>query len=236
MSELKQTKEGFWVISTDTHVGKWIEETGRLDHDTWLLDQVTPHIPEGGTAIDVGGLYGDHTIAYARKVGSKGMVVVFEPNPKAHECLVKNSFLFPECKLVISSSALSSGESGLKPHLNVNAGATLFKEVGEGESSSVQSEAFDYWWDREGDRKIDFIKIDAEGFEHKILLGMQRNLKRHRPKLLIEINTVRLRENGSNVFDILSVLSKNLGQFEHSILPQNSNYLSEQYDLLIQPV
>ena len=35
--------------------------------------------------------------------------------------------------------------------------------------------------------KIDFIKIDVEGFEHSVLLSMERLLKKDKPTLFVEI-------------------------------------------------
>jgi tRNA G37 N-methylase Trm5 len=82
------------VIASDTHIGRWIEETGRLDHDQYLLPKIVPLIPEGGTVVDAGALYGDHTLAYAKAVGPYGEVFAFEPNPQSYTCLKKNMETF----------------------------------------------------------------------------------------------------------------------------------------------
>lgn len=68
MRAVKQTKEGWWVLADDTHLSKWVEEHGRLDHDE-AIASIVEHIPQGGVVVDAGASLGDHTIAYARKVG-----------------------------------------------------------------------------------------------------------------------------------------------------------------------
>lgn len=40
--------------------------------------------------------------------------------------------------------------------------------------------------------QVDFIKIDVEGFERKVLLGGQQTIERDRPVIVIEQNDVRL--------------------------------------------
>lgn len=41
---IRQTKHGFWVIDGDTHFTVWTEESGRLDHDQYVLNIMKPHM------------------------------------------------------------------------------------------------------------------------------------------------------------------------------------------------
>ena len=43
--------------------------------------------------------------------------------------------------------------------------------------------------------KVDFVKIDSEGAEYEVLLGMKKILKKNQPKLIIEINNFTLKKN-----------------------------------------
>ncbi len=54
--------------------------------------------------------------------------------------------------------------------------------------------------------KIDFIKIDTEGYEYEIILGMKKFLKKNNPILLIEIEKKHNKE-----FEKFFLLMKNLG-------------------------
>jgi len=45
--------------------------------------------------------------------------------------------------------------------------------------------------------KVDFIKMDIEGEEYKALLGMKQILKKYKPKLIIEINNLKLKKKYS---------------------------------------
>lgn len=233
---IRQTSHGFWVINGDTHISKWAEESGRLDHDQWLLPQILPLIPEGGVVVDVGAFIGDHTIAYARRVGDSGTVLAFEPNPKAFECLSLNAnAYFPD--VVCSRRGLSDEKGTFDLSVDVNAGASRIVDANSELEIRVQTVRFDDFLSEPGMRmhRLDFMKIDAEGFELKILKGAANTLHKFRPKMLIEINGQRLFENGTHVHEILAFLKETVGDFEHSLIPGDSNYASPQYDLLIIP-
>ena len=59
---MKITRHGFAIIEGDTHLGKWAEESGRLDHDQSALPQVLPFIPIGGIVIDIGANIGYYSL------------------------------------------------------------------------------------------------------------------------------------------------------------------------------
>ena len=38
------------------------------------------------------------------------------------------------------------------------------------------------------DKKVDIVKIDVEGYEKKVLFGMNETVRKYRPLILIELN------------------------------------------------
>ncbi len=88
--------ESIAVIEFDSHISSWVEEAGRLCHDSMVHESILPLIKEGDWVVDAGAYIGDHTIAYAEKVGSRGRVIAFEINPPALECLKHNAVLYPQ--------------------------------------------------------------------------------------------------------------------------------------------
>ena len=59
---------------------------------------------------------------------------------------------------------------------------------------------------------IDFMKIDVEGYEHKILIGAKRILEIQKPLMEIEIHPSGLKAYGSSIKE----LSKTLKEFNYS--------------------
>tara|TARA_E500000178_G_scaffold194913_1_gene192877 strand:+ start:535 stop:1257 length:723 start_codon:yes stop_codon:yes gene_type:complete len=56
------------------------------------------------------------------------------------------------------------------------------------------------------DIKVDFIKIDVEGFEEKVLFGFKKTISRYRPLLLVEIEK-RHNKNYLKIFRFLNKLN-----------------------------
>jgi hypothetical protein len=61
-------------------------------------------------------------------------------------------------------------------------------DEGGGEAKTVPVFTLDMF----GFDDVDYIKIDVEGFEKKVLLGARRTLDRHNPLIVIEQNHVVL--------------------------------------------
>ena len=114
------------VLENDSHISRWVEETGKLDHDEYSLPIILKHIKEGDYVVDAGAFIGDHTVAYVKAVGSTGRVYAFEPNLSAYECLVYN------CPSAITIKAgLSNKPSSQFLSVAENAGASRISACGD---------------------------------------------------------------------------------------------------------
>lgn len=87
--------------------------------------------------------------------------------------------------------------------------ATL-RPLGSGEFVNVVTEKvrvarFDDFANQIEFARIDFVKIDVEGFEMRVLAGMSRLLESHKPALLVEIEQ-RHNSRYRDVFDRLAAL------------------------------
>ncbi len=78
--------------------------------------------------------------------------------------------------------------------------------------------------------RLDFIKIDCEGFEHKILKGAEKTIKKFKPVMVIEINNFTLNRNNTSDNDIYIYLNE-LGYTYQNIYPGQSLY-GDQLDIL----
>lgn len=59
--------------------------------------------------------------------------------------------------------------------------------------------------------KIDFIKLDVEGYEYYVLMGMRKLLKRDKPILLVEFHSPSILESGAEPERIWDIMTKELG-------------------------
>lgn len=197
--KIRRLENGLFVMKDDTHLSRWVEEEGRLDHARFFLEQFRPLIPLGGTVIDCGTSIGDHTVTYSSWVGPEGKVIGFEANPDVAECASLNLGIYEWARIfnIGLSDSYGSGEMEVNPNvgasrLNANAGSSI---------KTAPLDSFIGSLDR-----CDFIKVDIEGWELKMLNGATELIKRFRPSILMEINSAALAAQGASpkaVFDKL---------------------------------
>lgn len=227
---LVQTKEGFYVLERDTHLSRWVEEHGRLDVAAGQIDFFKRFIPVGGVVVDAGASLGDHTLTYAKLVGPTGHVFAFEPHPLSFQALQLN---FEAWKNVQTSQcALSDhlGEYGMTLHENAGMSFLGLDAVGH-ETVTVRCQYLDYAL--AGIHRLDFIHLDCEGWEVKVLSGARGLIARHRPVIVLEINHVCLARVGLTEDDVLRAI-KEMGYGWEEIEPHlSSDYV--QRDIICHP-
>lgn len=190
------------VIEGDNCLSQFVRQTGRLDHDD-ILNLVTPMIKPGDWVVDVGAYIGGHTHAYLRAVGPTGRVYSIEPNPEARQCLKHNcpTAVIKDCAF---GSKVSSG------YFNFNRDNPGASRLIEGDASLYgKPEVMISRLDLLELPRLDFLKIDAEGWEPDVILGGECTLKNSRPKIMMEINRQALSERGwtaSALFDLMKSL------------------------------
>lgn len=222
-SGIRELSNGIWIIEGDTHIGKWIEQQERLDHDQNALPDILPFINEGDVVVDGGAFVGDHTIAYYNKVGPEGEVHAFEPNPLAMECLRHN--LPKNYRLSTYQVALGDKDTNglaLSGNNNNYGGAYLGSHMPVANVSMMRLDDLHL--------SPDFIKLDVEGCEVKALIGMEDTIRRRHPTMVIEVNETALRRQGHTVGQLYALLESH--GYETKILQENCCMTSPLYDIV----
>ena len=194
---IRTTRMGIWVLSNDTHISKWVEQEDRLDHDHVTLQRICRHIKPGDTVVDVGAFIGDHTIAYARATHGvdSGMVIAFEPNKAPFECLSRNMAGLSHVECI--NKGLSDMSEKHTLISDRNAGASYLQKGGDIETITLDSL---------GLKRLDFMKIDAEGMELKVLKGAEKTIAANKPTMYIEVNSAALARAGTSPGELLGWL------------------------------
>jgi FkbM family methyltransferase len=222
---MRITEHGFAVIDGDTHIGKWAEESGRLDHDQNVLPLILPFIPIGGFVVDAGAYIGDHTIAYAQKVGPTGYVLAFEPNKDAYDCLKFNLTAYERvhCMPFAVGKSISKGKVVVKSE---NFGMASVVDSDDGIAICPLDKCF-------GPHRFDFFKIDVEGFEIDVLYGAKDNISKFKPVMFIEVNEHTLKVNGHTKNDLLQTVS-DLG-YNYRNIYEEQGLGGDQFDIICFP-
>ena len=176
----------------------------------------------GDTVLDVGAFIGTHTLAFARMVGAAGSVHSFEPRKDIRSILAANIQRNELAQVVVHDCALGD----IPGEVNIQAvdteGAQNFGglaieaiesiSTNEVESISLKTLAsFDF-------KKLDLLKIDAEGMEARVIAGGIALISRLQPLIFAECNDL---QNGTDTLRAM----QNLG---YSIY----GYLSEAFNPL----
>ena len=219
---MKITKEGFAVLENDSHISKWIEQSGQLSHDTNMLPLLDPYIHKGFTVIDVGSFVGDHTKYYVDRVGRTGSVYAFEPNLPAFECLEYNMKGYPN--VATFNKGLSDKKHSISIAQNVNVGASHAVEGNDVECITLDSLKL---------KECHFIKMDCEGMELKALMGAEETIRKFKPVMLLEINRGALIKQGTSAEEVFLWLSSHGYSFRNIYAEQGLE--DKQLDIICTP-
>ncbi len=170
------------------------------------IDVLSNFIKEGDYVIDVGAFIGTHSRAFSSLVGPKGKVLVFEPNPiilpflrtNIEKSTYKNIELYPyalgnkkgKARLYIKNNQ-NLGSASLQ-----NKNYETFKQYNDMEPTELEVNIITL--DELNLNKVDFIKIDAEGFELYVLEGAKKTIEKFKPIIFSEINFM---DNGYKILD-----------------------------------
>jgi FkbM family methyltransferase len=149
--------------------------------------------------LDIGANYGYYSLLLSDLVGPDGFCLAAEPNPFAVRKLTKNlainGFASRSKVLPAALGRSASGQVSLFVPMDepknacIVASGTAVPPGFNGIIEQVEMTSVDAIC--AGQSKIDFVKIDAEGSEFDIILGMLETLNRFRPRLLLEFNANR---------------------------------------------
>jgi FkbM family methyltransferase len=153
---------------------------------------MTEHIRPGQVVLDVGANAGIHTLLMARLATGRGHVYAFEPHPEIYDSLVANVALNGLQAVVTAVPKAVADMTGRTTfYSGRHGGAGHLAAVGrpEGNAMTVETITLDEFVLGRDHRLPDFLKIDVEGAERKVLDGGQRVLRANRPTLLIDLHT-----------------------------------------------
>jgi FkbM family methyltransferase len=140
----------------------------------------------GDVVVDAGANIGCFSLQAAKKVGVTGKVIAFEPIDENYRMLVRNIRLNNATN--IAAERLGLGDSAGEAEIGV---------YGRGGDSSIMFPRYAKpprttkkigitTLDRQRLQKLDFLKLDTEGFELNILRGAKGMLEKHHPKIVGE--------------------------------------------------
>jgi FkbM family methyltransferase len=159
-----------------------------LEQEKWFEKEtafVARWLRPGMTAIDIGANLGTYSLPMARLVGPEGQVFAYEPATETRRLLAISKAKNGAGNLQIIAAALSN--SAREGHLVLAASSELNTLDGSGPGERVQITSLDAEEKSRNWGTVDFIKIDAEGEEERILVGAGSFFAKRSPLVMFEV-------------------------------------------------
>jgi FkbM family methyltransferase len=160
-------------------------------------------LTKGDIVIDIGAFRGETAIVFADSVGKKGKVYAFEPIKTSYELMKQNVNNNGLMGIIETVNMGCSSITRATHAVSIDAGAPWNFISDDDGSVPVQLTTLDDFVFSNRIKKIDFIKMDVEGFENDVILGATKVLQTYRPKLAIA-----LYHNSSDMITIPDLIAK----------------------------
>jgi len=192
-------EESFQFYTGDSTAKMWYEG----NHHEWMLE--VPFILDrmlspADTVFEVGSHHGFHLIPIARRVSR---VIAIEPNPHNVAILKKNLTLNSLNNVTVVQAAIGDSTGSTALLQDTNEGGVSSSGMTDLPTIRVDLLPLDQLAERFG--LPQFLKIDVEGFEDRVLKGASQIMK-HRPKIAIEVHVDWIARYGSSVEELLGLL------------------------------
>lgn len=172
-------------------------------HEIALMNQ---YIKKGDVVLDIGANIGFYTNILSDLVGANGKVYAFEPDKKNFSHLQKNAAGLKNVVLINKAVSDKTGTITLYQSDLLNVDHKTYETQDYTSKTEIESVAID---DIIADKKVDFIKIDIQGFEYFAFQGMQQIFAANEDlKIITELYPYGLNNSGIKVDEFISFLRK----------------------------
>lgn len=202
-----------------------------------FLDFIKKELKDDYTYVDIGSNIGQHAL-FAARILKNGNVYAFEPNYKIYSQLMRSVEANPDINNIevfnIGLGSEKKEEIFFINKGNVGGSSLLNYKEGMNKVSIMidRGDVFLFNLDR-----VDFIKIDVEGYEYEALIGLQNTLHKFKPKMLIEFTPVfydkKDKNDGINIIDLLLKYNYVFSDLESSNINKVYKNKEEMMDWLI---
>lgn len=189
----------------DTVVLPWLRHYGTWEHDEARLVDVL--LPRGGVFVDIGAHVGYFTVRALRRVGAAGTVVAVEPWQRVRELLELNvaanvpADVAAALTVVPAAAWDADGPLRLALAADGNSGDNRVDPAGGVEIDGVRLDGLPAL----AGCRVDVVKCDAQGRDHRALAGMRGLFEVHRPHVLVEFWPTATTDAGGDPAEVLDV-------------------------------
>lgn len=151
-------------------------------HEREVQEAILGTVKPGHVAVDIGAHVGYHVLLLARIAGPEGRVIAYEPDPRNYGVLCRNIEQNDLAGYVEAHNMAMAEEPGYGELMRGD--LSISTKIRRGAAGSVRISTLDVEVFDNGVPAPDFLIVDAQLTEPKVLRGAARVLERHGPAVI----------------------------------------------------
>ena len=164
--------------------------------DSFEIELLKKHIQPGHIVLDIGANIGFYATLLSELVGEKGEVHCFEPDTKNFAHLFATTKKYKNIQITNKAVGPKTEKIKIYTSKNLNVDHRTYKPEDYDKEFEIDAICVDDYVRG----RVDFIKIDIQGFEMQAMQGMQKTLAANKAvKIISEFWPYGLRKAGSDV-------------------------------------
>lgn len=207
------------------------------------FDFLQKHCSAGSTVVDIGAHIGLFSVRAAQLAGSNGKVYAFEPTP-ATQALLRKTIAINGMQAIIEPRSEAVGDKDGITHFYVsdaegdNSNSLVqYKNDRTLNAVEVKVTSVDNFIRSHSLERVDFIKIDAEGFEYNVLLGCRHLFTQLKPKGILALHPNGIVSNGNSleqIYDFMQEMNYELSLEGKPLTRESFCRQNDLFDVQIQ--
>jgi len=148
------------------------------------------------TCLDIGSNIGYYVLMESKAVGDKGMVIAIEPSPKNFQQMKKSLEL--EKTSNVDAYNFAAGEEDGESDFLIHERSNCSKIIPKGEPLpefanviKIPLKKIDSFIEDKKLNRLDFIRMDIEGYEIKLFEGLWNTLRKFKPMIQMEFHDIQ---------------------------------------------
>lgn len=167
---------------------------------------VQRYLKPGDVALDIGANIGCYALLFSKIVGEHGKVVAFEPMGWAWRKLTRNKGLNAFTTNLVLEKCAVGDRPATAQRVRFRTSWRIFGADDPPQEEVVDVVTLDQYVEEHLLEKVDFIKLDVDGFEYKVVRGGKRTLLKYRPIFMLELGSYTLESTGDRLEDLVDCL------------------------------
>jgi len=175
-------------------------------HEPLTTQLISGILKKGMYCVDIGSNIGYYALLESKIVGSEGKVISIEPSPTNFKLLEENISLQKLHNIIAYNFAAGNKEGNVR--FMIDEKSNWCKVVDDKEISdkiiNIESKALDNFFEELSVDRIDFLRMDVEGYEANILEGAQKTIQKFKP-IISSFSYIEFTRSSLNVEPLIIV-------------------------------